>query len=430
MRGIMRHHHAMGVVIIAAVLGVTGCGLTWMQTRETYAPGTIPLGVAPGGIAVDARTGRVFIANAGIDGSERTVSVLDSRTGRLIQTVSVGQGPQSVAVNERTGRLFVANAGSYDGSGFHNGSIAVLDTRNDRMLRRMPIPGNPSLVTIDALTGRALVTAYNSPAPGATIVYELDGSSGRLVRATTRYRTLLASDRKTGRTFVAKGKDIVMRDDRNGGMARTILRGADPLSEPGSAVVDERTGRLFVADYTRGRVSVIDTRSGALLSTAIVGSHPLRLSVDPQTARVFVVNQGSTSPADRPTGAGSVTMLDARTGAVLRTVILDIDAVAMALDERRGLVLVTTSGPTTLPENGPSRKGKLFVLDARSGAIRRVLPVGAGPYAIAEDTRAGQAFVVNTFGNGGSYNGPSEWYLRWLPYHPPKGTASIINVTR
>ncbi len=287
----MRRHHAMWVVAIAAVLGVTGCGLTWMQTRETYAPGTIPLGVAPQGIAVDARAGRVFIANAGIDGSERTVSVLDSRTGRLIQTVSVGQGPQSVAVNERT-------------------------------------------------------------------------------------------------------------------------------------------GRLFVADYMRGRVSVIDTRSGALLSTAIVGSHPLRLSVDPQTARVFVVNQGSTSPADRPTGAGSVTMLDAHTGAVLRTVTLDIDAVAVALDERRGLVLVTTAGPTTIPENGPSRKGKLFVLDARSGAIQRVLPVGVGPYAIAEDTRAGQAFVVNSLGNGGSYNGPSAWYLQWLPHHPPKGTVSIINVTR
>jgi len=213
----MRRHHAMWVVAIAAVLGVTGCGLTWMQTRETYAPGTIPLGVAPQGIAVDARAGRVFIANAGIDGSERTVSVLDSRTERLIQTVSVGQGPQSVAVNERT-------------------------------------------------------------------------------------------------------------------------------------------GRLFVADYMRGRVSVIDTRSGALLSTAIVGSHPLRLSVDPQTARVFVVNQGSTSPADRPTGAGSVTMLDAHTGAVLRTVTLDIDAVAVALDERRGLVLGQPPAPRPSPRMVPAAR--------------------------------------------------------------------------
>jgi len=423
----MRTHVARYGATGAVALIIIGT-VAWTRVRDQPTSGAIPLDVNPQGVAVDTRAGRAFIANTGLNGGGRTVSVMDSRTGRLVQTVTVGRGPSSVAVNEQTGRLFVANGGYQDGAGSHDGSIAVVDTRSGRVLRRTPTAGNPFFVTIDTLTGRAIVTVYNTLAPGAATVYELDARGGQTVRKTTRYRAVLGSDRKTGHTFVVTGKDILMGDARDGRAARTILRGVDPLSEPSTAVVDEVTGRLFVADYARARVNVIDTRTGALVGTVAVGAHPLRLSVDPRTARVFVLNQGSTDGADRPIGAGSVSMLDARTGTLLRTVPLDVNATAMTLDERRGRVLASTAGVTSTPENAPIQRGKVFVLDARSGTIRRILPVGVAPYTIAEDARTGRAFVVNNRGNGGSYNPPNQWYLQSLPAHPPKGTVSVLDI--
>lgn len=421
-----------GAATLVAV-GVLAAVVAWRQVQGSpnpVSPGTILLDVNPQGVAVDTRAGRAFIANTGFNNSGRTVSVLDSRTGQLIQTVTVGRGPSSVAVNEQTGRLFVANSGYQDGSGSHDGSIAVVDTRSGRVLRRTPTAGTPLFVTIDALTGRGVVTVYNTSAPGAATVYELDARSGQTLRQTTQYRTVLASDRRTGHIFLARGKDIMMGEAHDGRAARTILRGVDPLSEPGVAMVDEVTNRLFVADYARAQVNVIDTRSGTLVATIPVGAHPLRLAVDTRTARIFVLNQGLISGVDRPVGVGSVSVLDARNGAVLHTIPLDVNAVALALDERRGLVLVSTAGLTSIPENMPIHPGKVYVLDARTGAIRHIRRVGVGPYAIAEDARSGHAFVVNTFGNGGSYNRPSQWYMQWLPPHPPQGSVSVLDVTR
>lgn len=425
MRGRTMRGAVIGVVLVAAV----GGGVMWTQGQETYAPGTIAVGVQPQGVAVDVRVGRAFVATAGVNGDSHTISVLDTLRGTLLRTVNVGSGPWSVAVDQQTGRLFVANGGYYDRHGLHGAGIAVLDTRSLAVLRRIPVNGSTGTVMIDPLRGVAVVPVY-SAASGATTIYELDARSGRVARTTTRYSALLAVDRVTRHIFVAKGASILVIDARDNRVVRVIPTGMKAPLYSGAVVTDERTGRLFVVDYSSGLVSIFNTRTGSLMRSVAVGINPLRLAADPRTARVFVVNQGHISAADHPDGAGSVSVLDARTGAVLRTVTLDLNAVAVAVDERRGLVLVTTAGPTGLPDNGPVRKGKLYILDARTGAIRHVLAVGTGPYNIAEDAATGRAIVANSYGNGGSFNGPQQWYLEWVPHHPPMGTVSVLSVTR
>jgi len=72
---------------------------------------------AAAALAVDERTGRFFVSL----GTDRTVRVLDARTGRLVQTVSVGRGPQALAVDEPLARVFVANLG--------DGTVSIFDER-------------------------------------------------------------------------------------------------------------------------------------------------------------------------------------------------------------------------------------------------------------------------------------------------------------
>jgi YVTN family beta-propeller protein len=119
--------------------------------------GTTPVGRAPQALAVDGRTGRVFVVNMG-DG---TVSVLDARSGAFLRTVTVGANPSAVAVDERSGRLFVALAGATNSDGvFMNaGSVRVLDARSGSILHTVALGPDPTAIAVDETTGRVFVAS-------------------------------------------------------------------------------------------------------------------------------------------------------------------------------------------------------------------------------------------------------------------------------
>lgn len=407
--------------LVCLVLGMVG--FTWMQMRPGDEPGTVTLGVQPLGVALDARTGRLFIANAGLDGSEHMLSVLDARTGKPVQTIPVGSGPGDVAVDEATGRLFVADEGHYDAGGLHDAGVSVVDTRSARVIRTVPVAGLPAHVMVDRVTGHAFVTIYRWGAKTPNVI-ELDGHTGAVVRNATGYSRWLTEDTAREHAFVANGKSIEMIDARTGRVLNSALVGSDP----GPAVVDAATKRAFVAVRTTGQIAVFDTHSGALLRTIFVGPNPSYVVVDARSARVFVANFGPADFTGEPRGNGSVSILDARTGNVLKTISLDLYPGALAVDARLGRVYVTTAGPIGR-DGSPTSRGHVYALDARTGHVLRIMRVGVAPFHMAVDERTGDLFVVNAMGYGGSYNGPSEWYLEWLPHHPPKGTVSMLDLS-
>jgi DNA-binding beta-propeller fold protein YncE len=103
-------------------------------------------------MAVDTRTGRVFVATL----FGRGVSVLDARSGRILRTIAMdGQNLYMVALAERTGRLFAITADH----------VNVLDARSGRVLRTVRVGDTPLAVAVDAQTGRAVVTAHSCVLP-------------------------------------------------------------------------------------------------------------------------------------------------------------------------------------------------------------------------------------------------------------------------
>ena len=115
-------------------------------------------------------------------------------------------------------------------------------------------------------------------------------------------------------------------DIAGGGRAdRRGLRGDAAHSQPRRrcvrpsvfwAAVDERVGHVFVVGPAtangKGHVSVLNARRGTLLHTVVLGSSPGLLSVDAQTGRVFKCSQDN----------GTVSVLDAARGVILSTVSL------------------------------------------------------------------------------------------------------------
>lgn len=120
-----------------------------------------------------------------------------------------------------------------------------------------------------------------------------------------------------------------------------------------------------------------------LIATRAVGPDPSSVAVDMRASRVFVVNNGD----------NTITMLDARDGQVLRTINLTGTPTALAVDERRGHLLI---GVTSFRLDG---QGTVATLDSRTGALLHTTDVGPQPNAIAIDQRAGRAYVANYQGD-------------------------------
>ena len=120
-------------------------------------------------------------------------------------------------------------------------------------------------------------------------------------------------------------------------------------------------------------------------------------------------------------------MLDAHTGALLHTVSIPWPG-GVAVDARTGRILVTSAGH--LDRNGdPTGAGAISVLDGRSGALLRTIALGLAPGALTIDARTGHTLVVE---GGGTVIVPDAW--AWLPgqarhllpFLPPPGQRTRV----
>jgi YVTN family beta-propeller protein len=114
-----------------------------------------------------------------------------------------------------------------------------------------------------------------------------------------------------------------------------------------------------------------------------VGQRPLAVAVDEPRQHVFVTN-GGVWATGYVVPLGTVSLLDARSGTVLRTVRVGKGAVAVAVDAHRGYAVITNS-----------YDGTVSVLNARTGAVVHTVAVGRNPGPIAVNEQTGVAFVAN-----------------------------------
>jgi len=333
------------------------------------------------------------------------VSVLDAITLRLLTTVSVSARPNlntgwgmsgsPIAVDTRTGRVFAGD--------IESNSLGMLDARTGRLLRTIALRparsgsgGTPQVPTpiVDESLGRVYVV---DSANG--IVHILDAATGHVVRdvPTGPFAGMPLISHRARRLYIFHNNGAVSVLDAVSGR---LVRAAPPGSNPGasnypyfgfgySAASNERTGRVFIVNGQAGTVNVLDGTSGQLLRAVGVCQHPTGAAIDARSGRVYVACMGPFDPRRGPTGRGSVSVLDGRTGRVLRTI-----------------------------------------------------PVGVGPVVVSLDTRSQRALVVNTQGSGSP--APDAW--GWLPVplrralpflprpasrpSPPSGSVTVIDTSR
>lgn len=143
---------------------------------------------------------------------------------------------------------------------------------------------------------------------------------------------------------------------------------------PTALAVDSTRGHAFVASGVAGTITMLDAHTGALLRTVRVGRDPSALAVAARTGRLFVAD-----PLD-----DRVSVLDATSGTLLRSTGVGRAPAAIAVDEATGRVFVANRDD-----------GSVSVLDAADGSLLTTTPVGAFPRALAVDEATGRVFVAD-----------------------------------
>lgn len=310
----------------------------------TASVGSNGLVVDPRALVVDSETGRVLEVNG-----DTTESILDARSGHVLRTLAVGNGlalPQAMALSERDGRAFVLGVGGA-------ARLSILDARSGGLVRTIPLDGRPQWLAVAPRTHHLFVSSAQADEVATTL---LDANTGHVIHAEA-VGGPIAVDERTGHAFVANAPyydttagraktthTVSVLDVRTGRLVRTIQVGANPSA----VAVDAVHGRVVVAmgagGMTPGKVAIVDAATGRLLHTASVGWNPAAIAIDARHGRIVVANAGftATNGHGRPAGSGSISVLAIRSGRVLRTIQLQGNPQAVAVDERNGRAVVAT----------------------------------------------------------------------------------------
>lgn len=253
--------------------------------------------------------------------------------------VPVGPWPVAVAADDRTGHVFVIN----NTDGRHPGTVTILNAATGDVIRTIAVGVLPVAVAIDERRGHVFVINQKSSS-----VSMLDATSGQVLHTI--------------------------------GVGRV----------PAAIVVDETTGRAFVPTGTgdvphSGQVSIIDTARGALLRTVRVGDAPVAVAVDTHTQRVFVPTEGTMiCPSSRAChlSGSAVSILDARRGTVIRTVLLGTAPRSVVVDQRAGRAVISAGG------------GRVSLLDTRTGQVLHTGTIAQEVNELAVDSQTGRVFVL------------------------------------
>lgn len=298
--------------------------ITLDSKRDTLVH-TLSLDLYPGTLAMDKHVGQAFInavAEFSSDTALNTLHVLDLHTGTITRVLFLGQYLIDIAVDQRTGHLFAAD--------WDTNSVHMLNDGTGVLLRTISVGQNPEQVVVAAGTNRAFVFNHGDDAHPASLSL-LNATSGVVVRtilsdAGQDYFAFAVDDR-TSRVFGTRGSVVRVW---NAGSGMELARCTIPGGSRSALAISAGTNRLFVVNSDHQSVSMLDARSGRVLRTIQVGSHPTALAVDDQIQRVFVANAGS----------NSISVLDATTGQPLSTIPVGITPIALAVDARLGHVFV------------------------------------------------------------------------------------------
>lgn len=302
--------------------------------------------IAPGRLAPSVRglRPRVYVPN----NDDRSVSVIDPQTYRVVRTLSVGSEPQHITPSWDLRHLYVGNV--------YSDSLSDIDPRSRSIRRTISVPDPYNLyftpdgrTAIDVAEGRDTLFFFD-PA-----TWRGEGSLAIPYRGPDHL------------DFSPHGRFLLLSTEYAGMVVKVGLHPRRVLGvvSVGGSAVDVKVspdGRVFfVANQVRGGVAVIDPRSmreiGFILTGA--GAHGFAMARDGR--HLYVANRL----------AGSISVIDTVTRRVVHTW-----NVGLSPD----MLQVSADGSELWASD--RFDASVSVIDSATGRLKHVIPVGGHPHGL------------------------------------------------
>ncbi|MEU9594707.1 YncE family protein [Streptomyces sp. NPDC048193] len=153
---------------------------------------------------------------------------------------------------------------------------------------------------------------------------------------------------------------------------RVTVEGAGPTG----LTVDEKTGTLYAADLNNDRLIELKRDSGTPRFIT-VGDGPISVSLSKNGKTAYTADQT----------AGTLSVVDLKTGTVTKSVATGAGALSVATDERSGDVLVVNRTDADITR-----------VDPKTGVVEETFATGANPNHV--EVADGTAYVVDKSGAG------------------------------
>ena len=135
-------------------------------------------------------------------------------------------------------------------------------------------------------TGTLAVTGKFEVAADQLLNLAVDRAAGQVLAVDQGMARLDEKRQQDGIAYTPRGKgnQVVAINPANGQVTRNIAVGTQPVA----LLLDAERNRLYVSNRDSGNVSIIDARTGHLLKSVDLQRHPNSLALNPKTGEVYV----------------------------------------------------------------------------------------------------------------------------------------------
>jgi YVTN family beta-propeller protein len=299
-------------------------------TAPSYAvTATIPVGAGPAPVAVNSRSGRLYVGNQ----TDRTVSVVNTADNAVGATIPVGGSPLALAVNPVTDKTYATTATG--GSGAHQGQLVEIDHTNTPIAsRQLQQDGDgPHFgAAVNSVTDTVYVSHFYggsvSGISGATLAPTATFGAGPIVFG-------VAVNELTNTVYVTNldsGAVTVVNGSTHGVLATV------PVGGRASSVAVDPSRHTAYVNASPDTVVVIDTTTNQVVAHVRVGHDPRQVAVDPSAGVVYVANNQD----------NTVSVIDEATNTVTATVPVGNAPSGVAVDADTGTAYVTNTASNTV----------------------------------------------------------------------------------
>lgn len=313
-------------------------------------------------IVANPRTNTVYVAAAGqFRGNDSTgpkpqIVALDGTSLETKATIELEIPGFGLGISERSQTLFVGHT--------TQGSMTLIDLATGRVKGNARTgEGRPHLrqIAVDEQANIAYVTVFGARENPSSI-WAVDGNAGSVARVLTEGLAEggisgldIDAPRKRLWATAMTSNEVVEIDIEQGKAIRRFPAGGEGAV---NIAVDAEGRRLFVACQRSGDLIVLNAETGAVIRTVKTGEGALGVTYDPRRNRVYVANRR----------AGTVSVVDSRSFDVLANVETGTHPNTVAVNAETGLAYVSNK------RRGPAQRGEAPPEDPNGDTVTIIRP--------------------------------------------------------